>query len=73
MPGSYPDPQSYANTALQALEDAYEDSHDSQTGSLILTAIEAIKRLKQEIKNMGNADELAGYDPYELNEHNSAL
>jgi hypothetical protein len=73
MPGSFPDPQSYANTALQALEEAYEDSHDSHTGSLILTAMEAIKRLKQEIKNIGKSDELAGFDPYELNEHNSAL
>ena len=73
MPGSYPDPQSYANSALQALENAYENSHDSNTGSLILTAIEAIKRLKQEIKKIGIADDLAKYDPYELNEHNSAL
>jgi hypothetical protein len=73
MPGSFPDPQSYANTALKALEEAYEDSHDSHTGSLILNAMEAIKRLKQEIRNIGKADELARFDPYELNEHNSAL
>jgi hypothetical protein len=73
MPGSFPDPQSYANSALKALEEAYEDSYDSHTGSLILTAMDAIKRLKQEIKNIGKAEDLAAYDPYELNEHNSAL
>jgi len=72
MPGSYPDPRSYANTALQALEEAYEENYSSHTGTLILTAIEAIKRLKQEIKNQcGSA--LSEYDLYEINESNSAI
>lgn len=73
MPGSYPDPRSYANTALQALEQAYEENKNSPTGSLILTAIDAITRLKQAIRQSRNADDLSGYDPYELNEHNSAI
>lgn len=69
MPGSYPDPQLYANTALEALEHAYEESQDTPTASLILTAIEAIRRLKQEIRKTRAAD----YDRYELNEFNSAI
>lgn len=72
MPGSYPDPRSYANTALQALEEAYEENFNTHTGNLILTAIEAIKQLKQEIKNKRIAG-LSEYDPYEFNENNSAI
>lgn len=72
MPGSYPDPQLYATTALQALENAYEASNDSQTGSLILTAIEAVKRLQQEIKNARYSRSM-NLDPYEINESNSAI
>jgi hypothetical protein len=66
MPGSYPDPRSYASTAIQALEEAYEENYDSHTGSLILTALEAIKRLRLEIRK-------SDYDPYEINESNSAI
>jgi hypothetical protein len=73
MPGSFPDPQLYANTALNALEEAYEENHDSHTGSLILTAIDAIKRLKQEIGSLRKSSEPDGYDPYELNDLNSAI
>jgi len=72
MPGSYPDPRSYANTALQALEEAYEESHDSHAGSLILKAIQAITRLRDEIKTTRSRD-VTGNDPYELNEYNSAV
>ena len=73
MPGSYPDPRSYANTALQALEQAYEENRNSHTGSLILTAIDAITRLKQSIRQSHSADDSSGNDPYELNEYNSAI
>jgi len=72
MPGSYPDPRYHANAALQVLEEAYEENFNSRTGSLILTAIEAIKRLKLEIKttrNYGSSE----FDPYEFNENNSAI
>ena len=72
MPGSYPDPRSYANTALQALEEAYEESHDSHAGSLILKAIQSITRLRDEIKATRSPD-VMGDDPYELNEYNSAI
>jgi hypothetical protein len=72
MPGSYPDPRVYANTALQALEEAYEENYNSHTGNLILTAIEAIKYLKQEIKNTHYSG-LSEYDPHEINENNSAI
>jgi len=72
MPGSYPDPRSYANTALQALEEAYEENFNSHTGNLILTAIEAIKNLKQEFekkRSYGFSED----DPYEVNFNNSAI
>ncbi len=72
MPGSYPDPRSYANTALQALEEAYEESHDTRAGSLILTAIQAITHLRDEIK-MSRSTLVSEYDPFELSETNSAV
>ena len=72
MPGSYPDPRSYANTAIQALEEAYEENYDTYTGSLILTALGAIRRLRLEIKSQQGPG-LSDYDPYEINESNSAI
>lgn len=73
MPGSYPDPQLYATTALQALESAYEANNDSKAGSFILTAIEAVKRLQQEIRNARYSTGSMNLDPYEINENNSAI
>jgi hypothetical protein len=72
MPGSYPDPRSYANEALQALEEAYKVNHDTHTGNLILKAIEAINNLTQVAKNSGNSGS-EEYDPYEINVNNSAV
>ena len=72
MPGSYPDPRSYANTALQALEEAYEENYNSRTGNLILTAIEAIKLLKQEIAHTRFSG-LSEYDLHDIDEKNSAI
>jgi hypothetical protein len=72
MPGSYPDPRSYADTALYALEEAYEENYNSHTGSLILKAIEALKHLKQEVKTQRSSG-LSEYDPYDINESNSAI
>ncbi|HLO25329.1 MAG TPA: hypothetical protein VK187_04400 [Geobacteraceae bacterium] len=72
MPGSYPDPRSSANSAIQMLEEAYEKSHDTHTGSLILKAIAAIGRLKEEIV-IARSSGVTEYDPYEINESNSAL
>ena len=56
MPGSYPDPRAYAEIALHALEEAYEESQNSHAGSLILTAIDALSRLKEEMKSVRKAD-----------------
>jgi hypothetical protein len=72
MPGSYPDPRLYADTALQALEEAYEENLNSHAGNLILLAIKAIKDLQQEIKNSDHSG-LSEYDPYEINGNNSAI
>ncbi len=72
MPGSYPDPRFYANTALQALEEAYEENHDTRAGSLILTAIQAIKQLRDEMR-MSRSTSVSEYDPFDLNESNSAV
>jgi len=72
MPGSYPDPRSYAATALEALEAAYEQSQDTHTGSLILTAIQAISHLKEDIRSSRRSD-VSDNDPYELSEYNSAV
>ncbi len=72
MPGSYPDPRSYANTAIQILEEAYEESQGSHAGTLILKAIEAISHLKEEI-NRSSQQGAMEFDPYEINEANSAI
>jgi hypothetical protein len=72
MPGSYPDPRYYANSAIQILEEAYEDSQGSHTGSLILKAIETIARLKEEIIAQRKLDSIE-FDQYDLDESNSAI
>lgn len=69
MPGSYPDPHQYADTAIIALERAYKDNKHSHTGSLILTALEAIMRLKQDIKSAACSDNVSENDPYETGEY----
>lgn len=68
MPGSYPDPRAYAKEAIEILEEAYEESQGSPAGSLILKAIESIRRLQEVSKNQG-----AEFDPYEFNESNLAI
>lgn len=73
MPGSYPDPRSYADAALHALEQAYAESPDPHTSSLIMTAMEAIRRLTQEIKSVAVAEGGMQLDPHELNDFNSAV
>lgn len=72
MPGSYPDPRSTANSAIQILEEAYEKSFDTHTGSLILKAIAAVNRLQEEIK-ITRSSGMMEYDPYEINKSNSAI
>jgi len=72
MPGSYPDPRCYASTAINILEEAYEESQGSHAGTLILKAIEAINCLQEEIKLSSKLREIE-FDPYEYNESNSAV
>ena len=69
MPGSYPDPHLYADTAINALERAYKENKNSHTGSLILTALEAIMRLKQDIGSASASGDVAEHDPYDLGEY----
>ena len=72
MPGSYSNPRFYANEALVLLEEAYEESFETAAGASILRAIDAIKRLKDEIKTSFD-QETFDCDPYELDESNSAV
>ena len=69
MSGSYPDPHLYADTAIIALERAYKESKHSHTGSLILTALEAIMRLKQDIKSASTSDSITEHDLYDTGEY----
>lgn len=69
MPGSYPDPHMYADTAINALERAYKENKHSHTGSLILTALDAIMRLKQDIRNASGSEHVADSDPFETGEY----
>jgi hypothetical protein len=72
MPGSYFDPRSYANSAIQILEEAYEESQGTHAGTLILQAIDAITRLKDEIKE-SSRQRLSELDSYEFNDSNLAV
>ena len=72
MASSYSDPRFYANEALVLLEEAYEESYETAAGSSILKAMDAIKRLKEEIK--GSHDHIpASCDPFDFDESNSAV
>jgi hypothetical protein len=72
MPGSYPAPETLADNALETLRHAYQERQSAEVGSLILKAHELIARLKEEIRSSGN-DAASKEDPYEINEHNSAI
>jgi hypothetical protein len=72
MSGSYSDPRFYANEALALLEEAYEESYETTAGSSILRAIDAVKRLKDEIKSPLERETFA-HDPFEFDESNSAV
>lgn len=72
MPGSYPDPRSHANEAIQALKEAYYETPEPHTKALLLKAIDAISELKEEIKGYSR-QRLSEYDSYEFNESNSAV
>ncbi len=72
MPGSYPDPRSYASEAIQILEEAYEESQGSYAGTLILNAIAALNRLQEEISHASRRKAME-FDQYEIDESNSAV
>jgi len=71
MPGSYTTSAVLADSALDTLKRAYEARQSPDVGSLILKAYDVIKSLRDEISS--NDHEGASYDPYELNEANSAI
>jgi len=72
MPGSYPDPRSYANEAVQVLKEAYYETPEMHIKTLILKAIDAISQLKEEIKGFSQQRQLES-DSYEYNDSNSAV
>jgi hypothetical protein len=72
MPGSYPDPRSYANEAIQVLKEAYYEIPETHAKTLILKAIDAISQLKEEMKGY-NQQRLSDLGCYEFDESNSAV
>ncbi len=72
MPGSFPDPRSHANDALQVLKEAYYETPEPHAKTLILKAIDAISQLKEEIKGSGQQS-FSCYDSYEFDDSNSAV
>ena len=72
MPGSYPDPSIYANEAIQVLKQAYHETPEPRTKSLILKAIDAISQLKEEITGFSR-QRISGYDSYEFDDTNTAV
>jgi hypothetical protein len=72
MPGSYPDPRSYANEAIQVLKEAYYETPETHAKTLILKAIDAISQLKEDM-NRFSQQRSSTYDSYEFDESNSAV
>jgi len=72
MPGSHPDPRSYANEAIQVLKEAYYENPDIHVKNLILKAIDAISQLKENLNEFGQQS-LSNFDSYEFDDSNSAI
>ena len=72
MPGSYPDPRSYANEAIQVLKEAYYETPEDRVKTLILKAIDAISQLKEDMGGISQ-QRSSNYDSYEFNESNLAV
>lgn len=72
MPGSYPDPRSYANEAIQVLKEAYYETPETHAKTLILKAIDAISQLKEDMGRYSQQSS-STYDSYEFDESNSAV
>jgi hypothetical protein len=72
MPGSYPDPRSYANEAIQVLKEAYYETPETSAKTLILKAIDAISQMREDLKGFCQQRE-SDLDSYEFDESNSAV
>ena len=72
MPGSYPDPRSYANDAIQMLKEAYYETPEAHAKTLILKAIDAICQLKEELQGFSQKG-LSNLETYEFDDSNSAV
>jgi len=72
MPGSYPDPRSHANDAIQILKEAYYKTPEPHSKTLILKAIDAISQLKEELQGLSQ-QRMSILDSYEFNDSNSAV
>jgi len=72
MPGSYPDPRSYANDAIQLLKEAYYETPEAHTKTLILKAIDAISQLKELLQGVSQKG-FSSLDTYEFDDSNSAV
>lgn len=61
------------NTALQAMEQAYQQNRDANVGSLITQAMNALHELALHGSPYAGSCSQAETDPYELNELNSTI
>ena len=72
MPGSFPDPRSYANDAIQILKEAYYETPEVHAKALILKAIDVISQLKEDMQGFSQKG-LSNLDTYEFDDSNSAV
>lgn len=63
----------YLSAALQAMETAHANNHDSSVGPYISRAIDALHRLMYQTPNSGRVHQQPASDPYEMNDFNSAV
>lgn len=61
------------NTALQAMEQAYQQNRDAHVGSLITEAMNALHELALQGSHYAGTGYLNEADPYEMNEFNSTI
>ena len=72
MPSFRPDPRSSAQAARQALEEAYLASFNSPAGSLVFTALTAVKQVQAALDLAGSPG-WAEIDPDDVDYSNLAL
>lgn len=66
-------PKYYLGTALQAMEKAYALNRDTKVGQHLSEAIAALHQLAHQTAAAHGASNHEPYDPYEMNEYNSAI